>query len=68
LCLSLEKWYSQILPDLLCCVGEHVYILRVVGNYYHSFMYINYVFHCSPQSLLADARQSFVCITIVFML
>jgi len=63
----MAKWHSQILPDL-CYVGEHVCFLRVAGNYYHSFMYINYVFRCSPHSLPADARQSFVHITIVFML
>lgn len=59
---------AQILPDLLCYVGEHVCFLRVAGNYYHSFMYVNYVFRCSPRSLLADARQSFVHITIVLTL
>jgi len=64
----MEKWHSQILPDLLCDVGEHVCVLRVTGNYYHSFMYINYVFRCSPRSLPADARQSFVHIKTVFML
>jgi hypothetical protein len=58
---------AQIVPDL-CYVGEHVCFLTVTGSYYHSFMYINYVFHCSPWSLPADACQSFVCITIVFML
>jgi len=63
-----EKWHSQILPDPFCDVGEYVCFLRVAGNYYHSFMYINYAFCCSPQSLPADARQSFVRTTIVFML
>jgi len=67
-CMCVFKWHGQILPDLLCDVGEHVCVLRVAGNYYYSFMYINYVFRCSPRSLPADARQSFVHITIVFML
>ena len=64
----MEKWHSQILPDLLYYVGEHVCFLRVAGNYYHSFKYVSYVFRCSPRSLSTDARQSFVRITIVFML
>jgi hypothetical protein len=65
---NMEKWHNQVLPDLLCYMGEHVCFLRVAGNYYHSFMYVNYVFRCSPQSLQADAHQYFVRVTIVFML